>query len=339
MTALHYGENFLEEALHSYFSSRKGKRVVLTDSLVQELYANPLAEQLGATLITIPRGEKAKAQEIAFMVLQKLFELGVDKDTTLLAMGGGSTTDLGGFVASICLRGIPLVLIPTTLLACVDAAIGSKTAIDTPFGKNLIGSFYPPQAIFIDIHLLKTLPHKEWLNGLAEVLKMGLIHDPLLCDSFEKEDLSWIRKAIEGKREIVKQDPQDQSIRRILNFGHTVAHALEAISHYELSHGEAVALGCLVESYLSLRLGYLSQADFSRIETLYSLFPKKLPQAYTRTAFLQALQRDKKNKGGAVRFVLIDRIGHALAFEGAYVRPVSLEELTPVLDWMEEKYV
>lgn len=260
-------------------------------------------------------------------MIDKLFKLGADRNTTLIALGGGATTDLVGFVASIYMRGLALILVPTTLLAIVDASIGGKTAIDTPFGKNLIGTFYEPKAIFVDLDTLKTLPEKERFNGLAEITKMALIYDPSIMGDIEK--------AIEAKMKIVAQDPLDQGLRRILNFGHTIGHALEAVSDYEMAHGEAVVLGCLAESHLSMRLGYLSEGDFDQIQALYP--PLKLPQGYTRTKFLQALSHDKKKASGAIRFVLIDRIGHALPFDGAYCRAVSLSELEPTLDWMENR--
>lgn len=335
-TDLYFGEGILESALTSCFTQRKGKRVIVTDPWIAELYALSLAKQIGAELLVVPRGERAKTQEVAFDLLERLFRMGANKETTLIAMGGGSITDLGGFVASIYMRGIASVFIPTTLLGCVDAAIGGKTAIDLPFGKNLLGTIYPPKVVFIDLDLLKTLPETEWRHGLAEVLKMGLVQDPSICQAADTRDQTVILKAIQGKVSIVEKDPFEQSIRRILNFGHTVAHALETVSRYEMPHGEAVALGCLVESYLSWQLGYLSQADFHQIEMLYEPFPRKLPRNYTRDSFLQALDRDKKKVGKEVRFVLIDRIGHAIPFEGAYVREVAFDAMRSTWDWMEK---
>jgi 3-dehydroquinate synthase len=235
------------------------------------------------------------------------------------------------------MRGIPLILIPTTLLAMVDAAVGGKTGVDTSYGKNLIGTFYYPKAIFADLDLLQTLPEKEWFNGLAEILKMGLIRDPVIWEMAQKnrKDPDLILKATQGKIDVVEQDPIEQGMRRILNFGHTIGHALETVSHYEMSHGEAVAIGCVVEAHLSMRLGYLSEKDFEQIQEMYSHWPLKLPRGYTQSKLLQAMSHDKKKAKGEIRFVLINKIGHAISFEGAYCRTVTLKQLESTLDWME----
>lgn len=264
--------------------------------------------------------------------MDALFRAGVGKDGTLIALGGGATTDLVGFIASIYMRGLSLILIPTTLLAIVDASIGGKTAVDTPFGKNLLGTIYPPKAVFADLDTLKTLPEKERFNGLAEILKMGLIYDRMIWEEREP-----ILQAIQAKISIVEQDPTDKGVRRILNFGHTIGHALEAVADYTIPHGMAVALGCVVESHLSMRLNYLSPLDFASIQARYHSFFLRLPKEYNRSRFLEALSRDKKNVAGKIRFVLIDQIGHAIPFDGDYCRAVSLEELEDTLNWMEKR--
>lgn len=308
------------------------RAILVADATLKDLYAVDLAQKMQAELLIIPSGEKAKSAETAAFLMEELFKMGCGRDTVLIALGGGVTTDLVGYVASVYMRGIPLILAPTTLLAIVDAAIGGKTAIDTAYGKNLIGTFYPPQAIVADLERLDTLPEKEWFNGRAEILKMGLISEPAI---FEMDEAGRIFKAIEGKIAIIARDPTEKGLRRILNFGHTIAHALEAISNFEIAHGEAVALGCVVEAHLSMQLGYLAPRDFETIQTLYSCFPLKLPNAYDRSKLLSAMAHDKKRAMGEIRFVLIDRIGHAMAFEGAYCRPVTQTELEPTLNWME----
>lgn len=309
-----------------------GKQVIIADESISKLYAEPLASFAQCPLLTIPSGELSKTQERATELIHALLQLKVDRETTLVAVGGGMITDLVGFVASVYMRGIPLVLIPTTLLCMVDAAIGGKTAIDTPFGKNLIGTTYHPKAIVIDLDILKTLPETQWSHGLAEIWKLGLVYNPSLlsCDR-----LSLITPAIETKLQICAKDPMDQGIRRILNFGHTIAHALEACSNYEISHGEAVLVGCLVESHLSMSLGYLSQSEFTTIETLYRTLPFKLPKSYQRARLLEAMTHDKKSALGKSRFVLIDAIGHALPFDGHYCQEIASEKLTASLQWME----
>jgi 3-dehydroquinate synthase len=336
---MHVGRGLLSGAALEFLAQLKGKKVIVASVEVQDLYAKKLAKEISAELFTIPSGEKTKSLSAAFHLIEELSKIGAGKDTTLIAMGGGVTTDLSAFVASIYMRGIPLVLIPTTLLGCVDAAIGGKTAIDTRFGKNLIGTFYLPLAVFADLDTLQTLPEKEWMNGLAEILKMGLIQDPVIWELAKKDikDPNLIVRAIEGKMAIVEKDPKDQGIRRILNFGHTIGHAIEAVAQYEMAHGEAVALGCLAESHLSMRLGYLAPKDLEEIQTMYHRFSWKLPSAYRRDLLLSALLHDKKKVGGTPRFVLIDRIGHAIPFEGAYVKEVSFDELEASLNWIENE--
>jgi 3-dehydroquinate synthase len=323
-TKFYLGRNFLKKSLLEPFG--KLRRVLIADENIKDLYAVDLSIEMEAELITIPSGERAKSRAAEKKLMEELFKRGCGRDTLLMALGGGATTDLVGFVASIYMRGVPLVFIPTTLLAIVDAAIGGKTAINAPYGKNLIGTYYHPKAIFADLDMLKTLPENELFNGLAEILKMGLIHDVSI---WKKPD---ILKAIRGKLFIVGKDPRDQGIRRILNFGHTIGHALETGSRYEMSHGKAVALGCAAEAHLSLSLGYLPEKEFEQIVGVYRDFPLKLPKTYLRKALLEAMALDKK---GSLRFVLIDRIGHAIPFDKEYCRTVALKQLEPTLDWME----
>lgn len=313
------------------------KTIVIADVAIKELYAVDFAKKMHAELLTIPSGEKSKGRETAELLMDELFKMGCGRDTLLIALGGGVTTDLVGFVASVYMRGVSLIFIPTTLLAIVDAAIGGKTAIDTPYGKNLIGTIYYPKAIFADLDLLQTVPEKEWFNGLVEILKMGLIYKPAIWEMAKKngKDPNLILKAIQGKIEIVEQDPTEQGLRRILNFGHTIGHALETVANYEISHGEAVALGCTAEAHLSMRLGYLAEKDFEQIQAMFSRFPLKLHKTYNRTKLLSAMAHDKKRLLGEIRFVLIDKIGRAMPFEGAYCRVVTQSELEPTLDWME----
>jgi 3-dehydroquinate synthase len=215
----------------------------------------------------------------------------------------------------------------------VDAAIGGKTAVDTPFGKNLIGTTYHPQAVVVDLAIVDTLSAKQRISGLAEILKLGLVYNADLFTTSNTAAL--VIPAIEGKLEICTKDPMDLGIRRILNFGHTIAHGLEAASDYEISHGHAVLIGCLVESHLSMRLGYLPEKTFATIEALYRTLPLQLPKQYQRARFLEAMAHDKKAKGGKSRFVLIDQIGHAIDFDGQYCQVVDKDTLMPTLEWME----
>jgi 3-dehydroquinate synthase len=340
-TELILGEQLLEgDFLTDLCLRQRNRLVIVADSALQDHYARKLAHRLNAHLLLIPSGEKSKTKETAELIVGELFNLKCGRDTTLIGLGGGVTTDLAGFVASIFLRGIDLILIPTTLLAMVDASIGGKTAIDMPFGKNLIGTIYPPRAIIADLDTLKTLPDKEWINGLAEILKMGLISDPSIWKMAEQEIKyqELIPGAIRGKIRTIQRDPKETGLRRILNFGHTIGHGLELISNYSMSHGEAVGLGCAIESHLSMKTGYLSSKTFERIRLIYHRLSLHLPKEYDRSKLIEAMQYDKKNTSGQIRFVMIDRIGHALPFEGDYCRPVAEKELESSLQWMENTY-
>jgi 3-dehydroquinate synthase len=286
-------------------------------------------------LLVVPSGESAKRREVQRDLEDALFSLGADRETVLVALGGGATLDLVGFVASTFLRGVPLILIPTTLLAMVDASIGGKNGINTSQGKNLLGTFYVPKAILIDLGFLKTLPKEEWLHGLAEIFKIALVRDPSLLEDPNR----MIRRAIEAKMEIVKEDPFERGIRRILNFGHTVGHALEVVG--KISHGKAVAIGSVAEAYLSMRIGFLGDSDFRQIEKLCAtLFNDSLvlPNPVDPEQFLSALAFDKKKVNGLVRSVLIDRIGHALPFEGDYCRAIEREDLLGALSYVHHTF-
>lgn len=327
---IHFGFDGLASFCHSL--SKQG--VILADSTIAKIHGAAVQQTLGYDLLSVPN---QKTREVKQALEDELLKRKFGRDTVLIAMGGGVATDLVGFIASTYMRGVPLILIPTTLLAMVDAAIGGKTGVDTPFGKNLIGSFYLPKAVFIDLQLLKTLPENEMKNGLSEILKYGLIADSSIwekCAYWKAEIPGLIRASIHCKIKVVEEDFKEETgLRRILNFGHTVGHALELLSHYQMSHGEAVALGCMAESYLSHLLGYLPQEALKKILALY----QNLKYAFKKVdplPFLEALSMDKKGKEGNPRFVLMDRIGHCLPFDGEYCRPVPKKEILQMIQWI-----
>lgn len=312
--------------------SNLSKRVALiADPKIASTYGREIATLLNSDLIETTGEKDRRAKEA---LEDALFAKNFGKDSLFIALGGGVTTDLVGFTASTYMRGVPFVAIPTTLLAMVDAAIGGKTAIDLPYGKNLIGSFYSPKATFINLSFLETLPPQEIKNGMSEILKYGLIDNPVIWDSFIKrpgEILPLIAASIECKLKIVEQDFQEKGYRRILNFGHTVGHALEITQ--QMSHGQAVALGCMAESYLSHQLGYLSKNALENILSLY----QSLGYAFKRvesSCFLESLMKDKKSLGGNIRCVLIDQIGHCVPFNEEYCTPVSVKEWMRLIDWI-----
>lgn len=314
-----------------------GKRgAILADAAIARTHGAAFQRLLGYELIAVPSGERSKTREMKQRLEDELFKRKLGRDTVIVAVGGGVALDLVGFVASTYMRGVPLVLVPTTLLAMVDAAIGGKTGVDTPFGKNSVGSFYLPKAIFIDTELLESLSEKEMKNGLGEVLKYGLIANRDIWERCERwrEELEWlVRASIACKKGIVEADFGETGLRRTLNFGHTVGHAIELTSQFQVPHGEAVAIGCMAECYLSHLLGYLSAQDLERILHLY----RKLGYTFGRyreKSLLEAMTRDKKAKEGVPRFVLVGEIGSCLSFGGDYCRAVGGSELKKMIQRM-----
>ena len=294
------------------------KYAVITDTNVAALYG----KRLDGDLFTVPPGEKSKTLTVAQDLMSQMVQAGCGRNTTIVALGGGMITDLAGFVASTFCRGVPLILIPTTLLAMVDAAIGGKTAVNLPEGKNLVGSYYFPKQVILHLPFLETLPEVEWENGIVEILKVGLVTDPDLFHHFSQIPIEeLVKRAIEAKRRIVAQDPYETGKRAILNLGHTIGHALETFSHYTMSHGAAVAVGIVLEARLSHAMGILSKMDLFAIE---SRFP--IPQLQCAPEqIIDLIKVDKKSKDGVPHFVLLEKIGHPC------IRSVSLNLLTEIL--------
>ena len=337
------GERLLDtEFLPKICRKTKWRIAVVADKAVA-IVGEKLKKTLSAELFLFEGEKTRKTKE---RLEDALLKKGFGRDTLIVAIGGGTTTDLVSFLASTYMRGVPLLLVPTTLLAMVDAGIGGKTGVDTPFGKNLIGSFYFPAAIAIDTALLETLPEREWKNGLAEILKYGLIKERAIWELSEKHSSDWqkpeileelILLSIRAKMKIVEEDPEEKGLRRILNFGHTVGHALEHLSRYRIPHGLAVAIGCQAESFLSHRLGYLSEEALEKILKVYERcgFPRTAPQPFPKDAFLGAMRLDKKGKEGHPRFVQIDQIGNCPPFDGEYCRKISPSDCDALAEWME----
>jgi 3-dehydroquinate synthase len=303
-------------------------------------------EKLGldVSLFTFPSGEQEKSRERKAVLEDLLLSQKFGRDTCMIALGGGVTTDLIGFLSSTYCRGVPLVCVPTTLLCMVDASIGGKTGVNTRFGKNLLGTFYPAERILIDPSMLNTLPPSEWTNGAAEVIKYALIHSFQLFQSlkgWQPQDMAYLEKilieCIAIKAQVVELDFEEKwGLRRILNFGHTIAHAIELLENYRLPHGEAVAIGILVESFLSMRLGHLLESSFIEIEALVRSFPfaLKLSSEVDIEKMRSALLFDKKSAKGAARFVLLRKIGACHPFDGEYCTAIPQEALEEALCWM-----
>ncbi len=274
-----------------------------------------------AEVIMLPAGEENKVLEVCFQVWETLTEAGFGRHDLLINLGGGMVTDLGGFVASVYKRGLAFINVPTSLLGMIDAAVGGKTGIDFAGFKNQIGTFAAAQVTYIDTGFLHTLPSQEWTNGFAELLKHALISDVQLWQDLsyiqdvQKElQLETIQQGVQIKAEIVAQDLTEKGLRKILNFGHTIGHALE--SYYlntatPLSHGHAVALGLLLESKLSVEQATLSKQEFLSIETrIKSICALQIPS--DAEGLWALMQQDKKNDNGEVRICLLPRIGSCL---------------------------
>jgi 3-dehydroquinate synthase len=301
--------------------------VLITDSQVGALHGKRVGDtlqklDLKVDFIEFPFGESSKNIETCLQVVDRLIALGVDRHSALIALGGGVVGDMTGFLASIYMRGIPFFQIPTTLMAQVDSSIGGKTGIDLPAGKNLLGTFYQPKAVFIDLNFLQTLSDREFNNGLSEILKYGIIEDQELLESLNQgipalrdPDSSLlegiIAKSCRIKKRIVELDEKEGGLRRLLNFGHTMGHAVEAESGYRLSHGEAVAIGMVCVVVLSEKLGYCPSSDRERIESLVRSLglPCRIPKDLETEDILSRMGKDKKKEGDVLPFVLLKKIG------------------------------
>lgn len=319
---------------------------LITDHQVRDLVGEALKkrgekEGLIIDIFSVPPGEKSKSREWKERLENQMLLGGFGRDSAIIALGGGVVSDLAGFVAATYYRGIPFISIPTTLLGQVDASIGGKVAVNTPKGKNLIGAFYQPRFIFIDTHLLKTLPPAELLSGMAEVIKYALIASKSLFEKLNENTSleEYIHASCKIKIDVIQKDPQEKGLRRILNFGHTVAHALETLMEYKISHGEAVALGMLAESRMSWKLGYLKEGEFLQIQAMLEKFgfSLRLPSKISGKELVEIMRRDKKAFEGKPRVVLLNKIGEAHPFDGAYCRLVEGHVIEEALEWLHLK--
>ncbi|OGC03632.1 3-dehydroquinate synthase [candidate division WOR-1 bacterium RIFOXYA12_FULL_43_27] len=288
--------------------------VIISDPLVYKLYRSRV-KGLGARVILIPRGERYKTVAMVEKIWDKLAEWKISRDDTIVALGGGVVGDIAGFAAATYMRGINLIQVPTTLLAQVDSSIGGKTGVDHSKGKNLIGAFYQPSKVIIDTDTLKTLPEKELRNGMAEVIKYGVIQSPYLFELLESGRMEMEKIIFECARikaEVVAGDERETGGgRMILNFGHTIGHAIETLSKYrKISHGEAVAIGMVAASVIAVKAGMLDPDFLERIWKLVDKF--KLPtyvKGIPARKILEAIKLDKKVRGGKIKLVLPTAIG------------------------------
>jgi 3-dehydroquinate synthase len=309
-----------------------GRRIaMLVDETVYQLYRSGRlgrTEWTGETL-TFPAGEPSKSRDTWARLTDALLERGFGRDSGIIALGGGVTGDLAGFVAATYMRGLPYLQVPTTLLAMLDASVGGKTGVDTAKGKNLVGSFHPPAAVIADPLTLATLPERDYRAGLAEAVKHGLIADRAYFEWMETHasELTQrdpgtltrlIRRSVEIKAEVVSDDEREAGRRVILNAGHTVAHALERVSNYQLPHGEAVALGLVVECKLAEQLGLADSGLRQRVSQLLTSLglPDGVPPGIDLAALLGSMLGDKKNRGGQIHFALPATLGRMHQLNG-----------------------
>ena len=349
--------------------------VVIGDGLLQDLPAilrdrcpavayavisdDIVGERLGATtaailkkagiraeLFTFAHGEPSKTRETWASLSDQMLARHFGRDAAVIALGGGVVGDVAGFVAATYLRGIPYVQVPTTLLAMIDAAIGGKTGVDVPGGKNLLGAFHQPRAVVADIRMLRDLPAEQRANGMAEALKHGVIADAAYFELLEGsqqavttlEPASAVERIIVGsvtiKAGVVSADEREGGMRAILNFGHTIGHAIEAVSRFEVMHGGAVAIGMTLEARLAEQLGIAERGTAERIRSAVESYglPSGLNPALRADAMLAAMRHDKKGREGALRFALPSRIGTmARAADGGWTIPVAETDVRSIV--------
>lgn len=303
---------------------REARCAVISDANVAPLFAGKVCDSLRQAgfrpeLIEVAPGESSKSIRQAVLICEQLSTAGLDRSSFLVSLGGGMVGDLAGFVASIYLRGIPYVSLPTTLLAQVDSCIGGKTAVNLTAGKNLIGSFHHPSFVIADTDTLRSLPGRIWNEGFAEAIKHGIIRDRELFASIpgvdRQDPAAFVERNLVVKAAVVAADPRDQNgIRALLNFGHTIGHAIECAGGYgSLLHGEAISLGIVATARISTRRADLSLGECEQIlATLRARhLPTALPADFPREKIFAALPRDKKFENGRIHFVVADGIGSA----------------------------
>jgi 3-dehydroquinate synthase len=337
------------------------KVIVITNPLVNSLYGTKLLSVLkkggyNPDFIEVPDGEKYKSLSTANYLYDELLKRKVDRTTTLIALGGGVIGDLTGFVAATYMRGLPLVHIPTTLLAQVDSSIGGKVAVDHPLAKNIMGSFYQPQAVYIDPEVLQTLSEREINNGMVETIKIAVISSPSFFRWLEKNIAQFINKniylldelvkeAVSLKVDIVLKDPWERGLRNLLNFGHSIGHALEVEAGYQgLSHGEAVALGMLIETKIAYNRGICSEAFEGQIKRILSFLSSSL--SFLPACAVHADRRKQESINTAIRELDLNQLWETLTLDKKniqgkmrFILPETLGKVTLVDDIIKEEVI
>lgn len=321
------------------------KIMVITDSNVADLYANKVVTSLGsagfqAFIEDVPAGESSKSLEQAEVLYNSALDHRLDRKSAILALGGGVVGDLAGFIAATYMRGIDYIQVPTTLLSQVDSSVGGKVAVNLPKAKNIVGAFYQPVLVAIDPATLSSLPDREFREGMAEVIKYGIIRDADFFRWLEQNmgdlrrhtsDLVYsIKRSCEIKSDIVSEDETEMGLRIVLNFGHTIGHALEAVFGYgTLLHGEAVALGMVFEAKIALARGLIDERTFFRIKGLVkSAVPASLPHHPDADKLIESMSFDKKNVNEKITFILPERLGRVGVYSDITAKEI-LQAIVP----------
>jgi shikimate kinase/3-dehydroquinate synthase len=310
--------------------------IIVSNTTVAPLHGETFAQQLNAPLIALPDGEQHKTLDTVAGLYGDLIHAKADRKSTLIALGGGVIGDSAGFAAASYMRGIDLVQVPTSLLSMVDSSVGGKVGVDLPQGKNLVGAFKQPKAVLIDTDVLSTLPDAEWANGMAEIIKHGLIADPELLNTDHQTRAhaqELVTRAVQVKVNIVQIDPYEHAERAYLNLGHTFAHAVEQVTGYQWAHGQAVGFGLLAAGWLSYELGQCDRDLVGQIEHILTEtgLPTRITPDIASQALWEAMHTDKKWGNGRNRFVLLHEVGQPFIMEN-----VSHEAVISVLDRLTE---
>ena len=315
--------------------------VIICDQITKRFFGKRLQsrlikQKLNAVLLAVPAGERAKSQKYKIFLEESMLKLHCGRDSLILALGGGVVGDLAGFVAATYMRGINYIQLPTTFLSAVDSSIGGKTGIDTAQGKNLIGAFWQPKAVFVDLNCPRSLPQKQLIAGLIEAVKMFATFD---AESFalveknlpkilkrDRQILEQvIHRAVKIKAGVISRDERENGERMVLNFGHTIGHALERLSGYKLLHGEAVAAGMVAEARIAMRLGIFPRNQFNRLDAFIGQLVdvQSILRRFSANRIIDALKADKKAKAGHPRFILISKIGKVYVKQHDFVHLVD----------------
>lgn len=341
---IYIGDGLLGQSQLAGQHVKAGQVLIVTNETVAPYYLEKVKNMFGGyncAVVVLQDGESYKSLETLNQIFDKLLLEKHSRTTTLVALGGGVIGDMTGFAAACYQRGVAFMQIPTTLLAQVDSSVGGKTGVNHPLGKNMIGAFHQPTCVIIDVNTLQTLPDREYRSGIAEIIKYGLINDPVFfewlflnMDKLLGRDAEALIHAVEvscsNKARIVSEDETEAGVRALLNFGHTFGHAIESWQEYKgFLHGEAIAIGSVIAAELSCRLGFLSDSDNKRVRDIFvrAGLPVLPPGDMSASTFIEFMQRDKKVIDGRLRLILLKAIGNAVISEDA-----SLEQIAEAID-------